>query len=296
MYSSIAKACYEDDVFPDLDESDINEVVDADTFKELLEKQMNARLGEVQKRISEALQNGVHPSDIQRYEGSLNYLNSITEEMLAEETDQGEDLRKRILFQDYLNRGFSEQRAAREVKKALDNGTDIEDAKEALQSNKEFYQGNYDKLLKQARANADKVKERQAKEAQELRESIEKDNYLGDINLDRTTRKKIFDVISKPKYRDKNTGTTYTELQQYEMEHKADYLKYVGTLYAITDGFKNFDRFVNGKVKKEVNKSIKELESKLANTTRNSDGNLTFVGGIKDDDLSPFAKGWKLDI
>lgn len=297
VYSSIAKACYDDDVFPDLDEADIDEVVDADSFKELFEKQLKAKLDEAQKRILSALENNVQPSQIQQYENTLGYLNNITEEALSEESEEAEELRKRIIFQDYLNKGFSRERAQREVKKALDNGTDIEDAKDALDSNKEFFSSQYKSLLKDAEREAQKVKEQQTKEAEALKQSIEKDDYLGDITLDNKTRRRIFDTISKPKYKDKETGKEYTELQQFEREHKADFLKYVGTIYTITDGFKNFDKFVKGKVSKEVNKNIRELESKLANTSRNSDGTLTFMGGkTKSQDLSPFASGWKLNV
>ena len=34
-----------------------------------------------------------------------------------------------IIFQDFLNRGYSKERAAREVQKSFNAGTDIDDAK-----------------------------------------------------------------------------------------------------------------------------------------------------------------------
>lgn len=296
VYSSIAKACYEDDVFPDLDESDIEAVTDADSFKEMMEKQVAARLTDIQKRVSEALENGVEPTEIQQHERTLQFLNSVTDDMISEESDQGEDLRKRIIYQDYINKGFTKERATREVKKAIDNGTDIEDAKDALESNKDFYTNNYQKLQTEAKKQADKIKEQNAKQASALKQSIESDDYLGDIALDKSTRKKILDTLSRT-YKDKESGDVYTKLQQYEKEHKADFLKYVATFYTITDGFTNFDKFVKGKVAKETNKSIKELEHKLAGTTRNSNGTLKFISGSsKDKESSPFAAGWKLNL
>lgn len=295
VYSSIAKACFEDDVFPDLEESDITSVKDADDFRELLEKQINARLDAVQKRVHEALDNGVEPTEVQQYERTLSFLHAITEDNLAEESDQGEDLRKRIIFQDFVNKGFSKERAQREVKKSVDNGTDIEDAKDALESNKEFFGAAYTRLQEQAKAAADKIRQERAEEAQALKTSIEEDDYLGDISLDKKTRKKVIDNLSKFKYKDKQTGESYTELQKYEKEHKADFLKYVATLFTMTNGFKDFSAFVKTQVTRENNKSIKELEKKLTGNTHISDGNLSFMGNGGGND-SLFGKGWKLDV
>jgi hypothetical protein len=77
-------------------------------------------------------------------------LESLTEEDLADESEKGETLRKNLIYQDFVNRGYSKERAAKEVQKSLKGGTDIEDAKEALSSNKEFFQEQYDGLIKEA--------------------------------------------------------------------------------------------------------------------------------------------------
>jgi len=60
FYSSIATAL-RDSTFPDLDITDVN---DADKFAESFEKLLQSRLDERQKRIDEALNNGVEPSEI----------------------------------------------------------------------------------------------------------------------------------------------------------------------------------------------------------------------------------------
>ena len=56
-----------------------------------------------------------------------------------------------MIFQDFINRGYSKERASREVKKSLDSGTDIEDANEALKSNKEFFKDKYNELINDAK-------------------------------------------------------------------------------------------------------------------------------------------------
>ena len=75
-----------------------------------------------------------------------------------------------------------------------------------------------------------------------------------------------------------------------------DFLKNVGLIFTLTDGFKNLNGLVKGKVSKEVKKGLRELESTINNTQRTSDGNLKLVSGVDEDPESFIGKGYKLDI
>lgn len=297
LYSSIAKAFAEEGIFPDLDDDAISKVETPEDLKDLVEQQIKANLDERQKRIDDALNAGVETDTIRKYESTINYLDSITEESLSSETPEGEKLRKQLIYQDYINRGFSQQRASKEVQKALDNGTDIDDAKEALQGTREFFKSQYKNLIDDAkREEALEVEERK-KQAAELKDSILSDKKVfGDLEVDNTTRKKIYDNISKPVYKDNETGEVYTAIQKYEMENRVDFLKYVGLVYTLTDGFKNLDGLIKNKVRKETKKGLRELEHTLNNTARNSDGSLRFTSGVNEDPESFIGKGWDLDV
>jgi len=284
-------------IFPDLDEDTIKKVETAEDFRDLIEAQINAGLDERQKRINDALNYGVEPSQIKGYENTLGYLNSITDKAISEESEKGEELRRRLIYQDFLNRNYTQEKAKKLTERAIQDGNDIADAKEALESNKEFFQSGYYKLLKDAQRESDKAAEERRKQAYSLKESIMKDKQLfGDIEIDASTRKKVYDAISKPVYKDKETGEYYTALQRYEMENRADFLKYVGLIYTLTDGFKDFDGFTKGKVKKEVRKGLRELEHTLRNSRRDSDGGLTLVTSARDDGNAFMGKGMKLDF
>lgn len=150
FYSSIANACAEEGIFPDLDDDTISKVRTAEDFRGLIEAQINAGLDERQKRVNDALNNGVEPTDIKRYEATLNYLAGITDASLSEESEKGEQLRKNIIYQDFINKGYTPAKAEKFTQRTVDNGTDIEDAKEAIQSNKEYFQKEYDRLLRNA--------------------------------------------------------------------------------------------------------------------------------------------------
>lgn len=297
FYSSIAKTLKEEGIFPALDDEGLSKVKDPEDFRDLIDQQIKAGLDERQRRIDEALNAGVEPTEIRKYENTINFLDSIKEENISDEGDKGEKLRKDLIYQDFINRGYSKERAAREVQKSFNAGTDIDDAKEALKSNIDFFKDKYDELVNEAKSEAEQEEKERKEQAEKLKSSILNDkDVFGDLSIDKSTRQKIYDNIAKPVYKDPETGEYFTAIQKYEMENRTDFLKNIGLLFTLTDGFKNLDGLVKGKVKKEVKKGLRELEHTLNNTARTSDGNLKFVSGVDEDPESFIGKGWNLDV
>lgn len=296
FYSSIASALKEEGIFPDLDDDTLNGIKTPEDFAEAVEKTVQARLDERQKRIDAALQADVEPDEVRRYEQTLANLDAIKEEYITDETEKGERLRKSLIYQDFRNRGYSEARAKREVEKSFNAGTDIEDAKEALESNREYFSNQYQDLIKEAQEEAKEEQRKIKEEAAQLKKSMleDKEVFTG-ITLDKTTRQKAFENITKPVFKTEN-GEYLTAIQKYEMDNPVEFRKYLSVLFTMTDGFKNIDGLVKGKVKKEVKQSLRELEHKLSSTARNSSGNPRYVGGVEEDTESYIGKGWDLDV
>lgn len=296
FYSSIASALKEEGIFPDLDDDTLNGIKTPEDFAEAVEKTVQARLDERQKRIDAALQADVEPDEVRRYEQTLANLDAIKEEYITDETEKGERLRKNLIYQDFRNRGYSEARAKREVEKSFNAGTDIEDAKEALESNREYFSTQYQDLIKEAQEEAKEEQRKIKEEATQLKKSMleDKEVFTG-ITLDKTTRQKAFENITKPVFKTED-GEYLTAIQKYEMDNPVEFRKYLSVLFTMTDGFKNIDGLVKGKVKKEVKQSLRELEHKLSSTARNSTGNPRYVGGVEEDTESYIGKGWDLDV
>ena len=296
FYSSIASALKEEGIFPDLDDDTLNGIKTPEDFAEAVEKTVQARLDEKQKRIDAALQADVEPDEVRRYEQTLANLDAIKEEYITDETEKGERLRKNLIYQDFRNRGYSEARAKREVEKSFNAGTDIEDAKEALESNREYFSTQYQDLIKEAQEAAKEGQRKIKEEAAQLKKSMldDKEVFTG-ITLDKTTRQKAFENITKPVFKTED-GEYLTAIQKYEMDNPVEFRKYLSVLFTMTDGFKNIDGLVKGKVKKEVKQSLRELEHKLSSTGRNSSGNPRYVGGVEEDTESYIGKGWDLDV
>lgn len=296
FYSSIASALKDEGIFPDLDDETVKSIKSDRDLAEAVEKQVQAKFDERQKRIDDALNANIEPNVIRQYEKLLTELDSIKEESIKDEGEKGERLRQNLIYQDFINKGYSKERALREVKKSFDTGSDIEDAKEALENNKKFFQNQYDELIEEAQSKEKEQEENIEKQNKELKKSIlEDEKVFGDLVIDKATRQKIYDNVSKASYKDPDTGKYYTAIQKYEKENKTDFLKKLGVLFTLTDGFKNLDGLVKSKVRKEVKKGLKDLENALNNTVRDSDGNLRYVGGSEEDPNSTF-RDWELDI
>lgn len=294
FYYSIANSLVEDGVLSDLDEDFIKNINSPEDFAEAIEKQVNSKLDEKQRRINAALEADIETSTIRQYENVLGFLDSVKEESLTKEDEQGEKLRKDLIYQDFLNRGYSKERAAREVKKSFDSGSDIEDAKDALISNKEFYNSKYNDLIEESQKEIKAEKERSRKQAEELKKSLlDSDEIFKGISVDEKTRKKAYENITKPIYKTED-GEYLTAIQKYEEDNPVEFRRVLSVLYTMTDGFKSIDKLIQKKVNKEVKSSLRSLEHTLRTPDKRT-GNLQFIGGGDSESYSGKG-GWELDI
>lgn len=297
FFSSIAAALVDEGVFPDLNEDEISQIKGPEDFRDLIDRQIKSGIDEANQRVLEALNAGVEPTAIQNYERVLSYLDSIDDASLEDESEKGENLRKNIIYQDYINRGFSKERATKEVEKSFRAGTDIEDAKESLTGNKDFYKGQYNDLIKEGKEAEAKEAKKQKEQAEELKKSIlTEKKVFGDIEIDKNTRQRVYDNVAKPIYKDPDSGEYLTAVQKYQREHPVEFSKNLGLLFTLTDGFKNIDTLVGGKVKKEVKKGLRELETKIRSTSSSTSGNLRFANGGYNDKESIFSKNFEIDV
>lgn len=278
FYSSIATACVEDGIFPDLDEEFLKTVKDAEGFKEALNKQMKAMLDERQRMISEALEYGVEPDDVRKCQNVLEYIDNISEDAIREEGDAGIALRRKLIYNDYLNRGFSEERAKKYTQRSFDQGTDIDDALDAKLSNKEFYSSQYENIVEQAKKQAEQEALEEKKRAESVRKTImETEEPFEGVKLDKATRQRVFETISKPVYKDKD-GNMYTALQKAQHDDEEGFIRKLGYIFTLTDGFKNLDGLVKGKVQKETKRGLQKLEQSLR--TPPMPGEPRFASGV----------------
>jgi hypothetical protein len=291
--SAYLKALKDDGVLPDLTDEFIQEATTPEKFAEAIELQVKARMDERQKRIDDALSVNVQIDDIKRYENAITYLDGIEEDVLIDESDESENLRKQIIYQDYINKGFKPERAQKEVTKSFNAGTDIEDAKLALESNKEYFKEEYDELIEKNKLNDKQEKHLRDQQVSEFKKKVLETEEPFGIKVDKNTRQKVLDNIVKPVHKDKD-GKLLTSLQKYSKENPSDSEYYFSLFYELTDGFKNVDKLVGQKVKQNTKSALRSLDNKLKNAPLNGDGSFDFNSGLDDQShLSTLPKGWK---
>lgn len=297
FFSSIANAFVEEGIFPDLDEETIKNIKTPADFRKAIDAQIEASLDEQQKRIKEALDYNVPADKIKEKENIIAALNNISDDQISAEDEQGEDFRRRVIYQDYLNRGFSQDRAKRETERSFTAGSDIEDAIEAVNSIIEFHKADYKNMVEEAKAVTKQHEEEAKKRSEKIKDTIftNKNKFFDNAALDDKIKQKAYDAIYKPIWKDPQTGRYLNAIQKLEYDNSEEYAANLGLIYALTDGFKSFDGLLKGKIKKEVKKGFSELERKINNSSRDMNGNLRFTSGVSDTD-SYFGKGMKLDL
>lgn len=295
FYKSIAKALKDDGVV-DVDDETLDNIKDSNDFvNNIINKKINDGIDDVTKRVYDALTAGVQVPVIKQYENTINILKTIENADIEDEGEGGEDVRKKLIFQQYINRGFNDEKAKKEVEKAFNAGTDIDDAKDALSDNLEFFQNQYNDLIEQSRKDNENRMTQKRQELDTLKKSVMSDSdEWKDFNVNDTLKQKIYDNITRPAYKGQN-GETYTEIQKYERENRIGFLKNVSMCYTLTNGFTDFSGLSKAKVRKEVSKGMRELESALNSTSRTSSGALKFITNTNDDPESS-SKGWDIDV
>ena len=248
---------------------------------------MQAQFDERQRRIDEALNAQVEVTDIQKYENYIQQLESISEDDILDESEKGETLRKALIRDSYLLNNMSLEKANKLVEQSFKANSDIDNVKLAKQQ--------YQNIVNEAKKQQEEQKKQIAKRAEDLKKSIlEDDKIFKELEINKNVRQKVYDNLSRPIYKDPETKELLTAVQKYEKENPDDFLKYTSLFYTLTDGFKNLDTLVKGKVKKELSKGLKDLDNLLSNSSSTA-GNLQFLTSGKDDKESIF-RGYELDV
>ena len=296
--SSIATALKKDGIFPEFSDEELNAANTPEAFAELVDKAIQSRVDEKVRRVDEALGNGIAPDTVKMYEETLSYLGSITEEALKDEGERGENLRRQLIFNDLINRGYTQEKAMKELEKSFKSATDIEDAADALSALTDFYKNGYENIRQEAKKKVEDAKKKREQDEAKFRKMILEDEIaLGDAKLDKKTRQSVFDAVSKPVYKDPDTGQLLTQVQKFQKENPMEFLKQIGMWYVLTNGGKDFSGLAKQQVIAEKNKGIRELERKINSSAFDSDGSLRYMSGgqqVADDTL--LNDGWQVDM
>lgn len=294
--SSLANALFKDGVLTNLKEEEIKTIKTADDFAAVFDKEIQSRIDEKTRRIDEALNLGVEPSEIKKNENLIQYLNGISEDIIKEETEQANQLRMNLIVQDFMNKGFTQERAIKEANKSVAAGSDIDDALEALESNKTHFNKQYSDLINTAKKEQEEYKKTIIQRDTDVKENILKNEKLfADMNVTPAIRKLAVENIQKPVFTDKE-GNKFSAIQKYEKENPVDFLSKVALFYTITDGFTNIDKITSNTKGKIKSKALNELAGSLADINYGLDNSLSLANNLGSNDDENDKGDFVLDI
>ena len=283
-YSSIAYAMYEEGVLSTLSEDDLKDVKDGQSLVAVMDKYVESRFDEQQKRVLDALNVGIEKTAIQQYESTIQALDNVSSENLEAETAEGENLRKAVIYQYYINKGESQERAQKMVDRAFSSGTDVEDAKDFIEELKTSTKEKYAALIEEGKKQAQEAKKQQEAALTKAKKAIlEDENILGGVAVDKVTRQKALDYWLKPVHK-KEDGTYQSELQKYATEHPDEFQMKIALLFAMSDKFKSPEKIAGETIKKAKKKAMLELEDVVNSTRRTASGGIDL--NFKDNDTN----------
>lgn len=260
LFKSLANLLHEKSLISSMD----SDVETEDDFVELFKKEIKnseySDLSDYQKEYLSKIREGIPQEKIEKDLNDFMQLDSITEEDISKDID----LQKRVLYQDFINRGYSEDKALKYVNRSLELDAGEEDSLDALQSIKESFKKRVEEeneRIKNQRLEEEKARESNVKlitkEIENLSEIIPE--YPVSENIKSKIKETMFNVVgSNP-----DTGEPENELMKYRRENPVEFDKKLYYLFTVTKKFENFD-LLN---KNSRSQAIRDLEKAFSSTT-----------------------------
>lgn len=273
-YSSIAKTL-RDEGAVDASDEELESITNADEYVEFMRTQALKRMDDMTQGYVRALQNGANRDEVAMMFRNNQIVNSIKEDDITNE--ENDELRRQIIEQNYLNKGYSDVDAQKLAKMAFDEANDIEEAKAALAETKQYYKDSitaYNQRANEAKAARYKS---MTDRSERIKKSVMDDkNAFGGMDLDAKTRKSIVSCINDIAYRD-NNGVLYNGVQKWMLDDYEGAMKGMALLAVLTNNGKDYSKLFGAAAKKEVSKARQELMDFIEGNDNNG-GHMHLVG------------------
>lgn len=268
MYSSFATLLHEEGLLSSLDsEKEIKTAADVNTLiSEEIDKRVNSKYSEEDLEDLRALRSGVSKEELLNHRSDQFKLDNITPEILEEQPE----LRKQIIYQDYINQGLSEDKALKLLNRSVESEQDIEDAKDALPSILDFKVKQLEsrqeqfKIDEAQKETAFKLQQKNLKDSIYSNNEIIKGHSMTKTLQDRVYKSMTSIIGNSPE------GIPENELMKTRREDPISFDSKLYYLYEITKGFSDFSILT----KKAVSNASLNLESALRNNTFSQDSGL----------------------
>jgi hypothetical protein len=206
LYLNLAKALSEGGVISKFEDSEFEDNDDGESIlKSLMQKTVNESINEYKSQFSEstvkileAIEKGVPIDDFLAAKNSELKYSSINEGDLDD--DKLESTRVKILTDYYKGTTkFSDDRIAKEVKRIVDLGDDVDESKLALKELKIMEKEKADSILESNIKNSEDSKNKYIESITKLKSEVDEIDldFLG-IPKTKRSRTKLYDILTKP--------------------------------------------------------------------------------------------------
>lgn len=237
-----------------------------DLLNQTIKDREFAQLTDRQKEVLTWIESGVPEDRILQHTNFQRSVSEITDDVLSEEDEQGEALRKNILTQYYQLKGFDQNKIDKSIKRIVDAGEDIDEAKDALKELKAIEEENFKKQTEEY-SKAKQAEETAAKEGlKNLQTYINTTKeIIPGLTIPKKLKDELYDKLTKPVSTRKYTGTDGKEYERpldivddflvnATVEDRATLAYYI----MITDKFKKHDMLSTKKAKSNTEKQLED--------------------------------------
>jgi hypothetical protein len=290
--SSLAQHLFESGVLSYIEEEDLKEIKDEESFVKLFEKQIKsaelADLNEDQKEYLEALRNGVP----QHTYSEKKYNASVYQNIKEEQIEASQELRAELIRRKCLAKGLSQAEANKYVERTLAVNEDVEEAIEAKQFLANFEKEQLTKQLEEAKQKRVQEEKKEADKLLELKSKVNQTSTIIEgVTINSQTKEKVYESITKPAKMIDEKPVNEVLAKYLEDD---DFKVKLHTLYVVTKGFTTFDKFVK-EAKTTASKTLSERIKSGQGSFSSAGNSPASSGGSSQrkliDGLNDFLKG-----
>lgn len=243
LYSSLAAEFKAKGVLSNLD-LEKEKISSMEDINKALEKEIESRLSEKQKQLDAAIQAGAPADEVSYQMESIEKLEGITEDFLADSNN--EELRKNVIAQDFINRGYTQEKALSMAQRSIDSGEDLDDALAALDEIIKLEKGKLDEIV-------NKVKNEEKKGLEDVKNFIHnQDEIIPGIKLTTTQKEALYNQVTT------DVGNKDNAFIQAQRENPLEMRMKLEAMFFLTKGLTDFSIFGAAKETK-ITKGIEDL-------------------------------------
>lgn len=264
LYHTLASTLVEQGVLSSVEESSLKDIKNIDDFVEVMKSQIKAQelsdLTDVQKDILTGMRDGVADNTVTKFKDAMGKLEGISNDQITDNAN----IRKDLIYQSFLAKGFTKERAELQVDRSVKLGVDLEDAIEAHKELSTVVKSRY-------QAEIDKEKESIKKDSLQIEKDkvalektmLKREEVITGYKIPESTRKEVYKEMMENVSINPETKEPENSLMKYQRENPEEFTHKLYYLWKMSEGFENLNYFKG----KKASSTVKDLENAIRNST-----------------------------